>query len=64
MAKVKSIKKNSNLICKMLKNKHSHVKVLQKRFHLNGQRTIGFRPETHHQFNLGVTEEQLNKRVT
>ena len=48
----------------MLKNKHSLVKVLQKRFHLNGQRTIGFRPETHHQFNLGVTEEQLNKRVT
>ena len=38
----KKSKKNSNFICKILKNKHSLVKVLQKRFHLNGQGAIGF----------------------
>ena len=33
-----------NFICKVLKNKWYHAKVLLKRFHLNGH-TIGFHPE-------------------
>ena len=34
-----------NFICKTLKYKKCHVKVLLKRFHLNGN-TIGFHPQT------------------
>ena len=56
-----------NFICKILKYKKCHVKILLKRFHLNGN-TIGFihRPRCQNHLNVSITDsgsERVKKQI-